>query len=275
MDQQDRFREIKEKHDFNDIEIAYYYDRWIALNKRWNALKQEFPITPEEAFVSSGDKVFDMEKVEELKKQTVEGKVVNNWTYYEDYKPGHRYALGADVSEGIGKDSSTIVVVDFTYIKPKVVAEFNSNRIDPVNFAYEIKNGGTMYGGCLVAPENNYYGHTTIQTLKSMYFNIYTEEKRDKQTNQISEKLGWKTTSVTKPKIIFDLVDAVNKDEIEVPSKWLVDEMRTYTQDDIAQIKFDEEQTRHWDRLIALAIAWQMRDKVQLNIDPETVKTKY
>ena len=270
-----RFKEIKEKHNLTDIEISYYYDAWIALSKNWNALKQEYPITPEEAFVASGDKHFDMDSVEALKIYIKNGERVGDWVYYEEYQPGHRYALGADVSEGIGKDSSTICVMDFTPLKPKVVAEYHSNKIAPDLFAYECKNGGTRYGSCLVAVERNYYGHTTLVALKGMYHNIYTEEKMDKISNQTTTKLGWYTSAATKPKMMFELKEAINQQLIQVPSKWLIEEMRTYSQDDIAQIKFDEEQARHWDRLMAFAIAWQMKGQTTNEVSPEDVKLNY
>jgi acyl-CoA thioester hydrolase len=39
--------------------------------------------------------------------------------------------------------------------------------------AYEIKNGGTRYGNCLVAPERNNHGNGTIAILKMIYHNIF------------------------------------------------------------------------------------------------------
>lgn len=56
MDQSQRFREYAEKHKLNQTEITYYYQKWLSLNKKWNALKREYPTTPEEAFdaVSEG-----------------------------------------------------------------------------------------------------------------------------------------------------------------------------------------------------------------------------
>lgn len=56
MTQGDKFQEYAIKHNLTDIQITYYYLKWLSLNKRWNALKREYPTTPEEAFdaVSEG-----------------------------------------------------------------------------------------------------------------------------------------------------------------------------------------------------------------------------
>lgn len=56
MEQGEKFREYAEKHRLSTIQITYYYQKWLSLNKKWNALKREYPTTPEEAFsaVSEG-----------------------------------------------------------------------------------------------------------------------------------------------------------------------------------------------------------------------------
>lgn len=56
MQQQDKFEEYQKKHNLSDVEITYYYQKWLSLNKKWNALKREYPTTPQEAFdaVSEG-----------------------------------------------------------------------------------------------------------------------------------------------------------------------------------------------------------------------------
>ena len=62
-------------------------------------IPQEYPDTPEEAFLSSGDRFFDPNVVKNLKSEAPN--MVGNWNYYGEFIPGHRYALGADVSEGV------------------------------------------------------------------------------------------------------------------------------------------------------------------------------
>lgn len=56
MEQGEKFEEYAKKHNLSAVEISYYYQKWLSLNKKWNALKREYPTTPQEAFgaVSEG-----------------------------------------------------------------------------------------------------------------------------------------------------------------------------------------------------------------------------
>lgn len=234
----------------------YYYEKRVQKNK----MPQEYPSTPEEAFISSGLSFFDATVLGNI--QTKEGKKIGDWTYYYDYTPGHRYVLGCDVAEGVGRDSSTCVVLDVTKLVTRVVAEFESNRIPPDLLAYEVANGGTRYGNCLVAVERNNHGHTTLSKLKEIYHNIYMEEKFDNLLNRKTKKLGWLTTLSTKPKMLSELCTAVNESDIEIISPFILKEMRTYQSDDLNRVKMDEKQTKHWDLLMALAIAYQMKNNI-------------
>src|SRR3990167_10177368 len=119
-------------------------------------IPQEYPETATEAFLTSGDRFFDPTISSNLLVDTP--KVEGDWRYYAPYQPGHRYALGADISEGVGRHNSTIVIIDYDHkinvnnrmiTKPKVVALYANNKIAPDLFAHEIKAGGLRYGTCV------------------------------------------------------------------------------------------------------------------------------
>lgn len=250
-----------------DQELTFYYFNWLTFNRRWDKLRQEFPTTPEEAFIGSGNKLFDQDKIALLK--TKEGKKDGDWTIYEDFNYRGVYAIGADVAEGVGQDSSTAVVMNFTN-GAEVVAEFSSNRIAPDQFAYELAKFGRKYGNCLIAPERNSIGHTTVSKLKEIYANVYREEDIKKGFETKSRfirplktfRYGWLTSLVSKPLMLYELSEALMNGEIVVNSKTIVHELRTYDREDLSQIRFDSEQTRHWDLLMALAICFQLRTKI-------------
>lgn len=44
------FQDYQIIHRLTDLQITYYYHKWLSLNKDWNALRREYPTTPEEAF---------------------------------------------------------------------------------------------------------------------------------------------------------------------------------------------------------------------------------
>jgi len=259
MDQSKIFLEYQKKHELTDKQITYYYLKWLSLKKNWNALHQEYPTTPEEAFVGSGHSMFDETVITNLLKRSHSGLVDGDWIFYEPYIDKYHYALGIDVAEGVGQDSSTIVVICFSEKRAKVVAEYASNKIPPDILAYEVKRGAERYGNAIVAVERNNHGHTTISTLKGMYSNLYTEVKDDLVEDKITTKYGWLTTGASKPKMMFELKDAVENNLIEIPSRNILEELRTYDKEDVSVTRFEPTQTKHWDRVMALAIAYQMR----------------
>jgi hypothetical protein len=222
-------------------------------------IPQEYPETAAEAFLSSGDRFFDPTISSNLK--TEEAQVVGSWHYYGEYKPGHRYILGADVSEGVGRHNSTIIIIDMDYQfvveghqiqKPKVVALYATNKIAPDLLAYEIKNGGLRYGSCMAGVERNNHGFATLAILKEIYFNIYKDE---------NEKLGWHTNLASKPKMMHDLRTAIHDGLIYISDEALKKEIISFPSVDLNTSNVDEEDETvgHYDRTIGLAIAWQLR----------------
>lgn len=222
-------------------------------------IPQEYPETPEEAFLASGDRFFDPSISANLK---IDAPVtVGNWNYYGEYRPGHRYILGADVSEGVGRHNSTVAVIDMDFVievngikiqKPKVVAMYTSNKIAPDLLAYEIKAGGLRYGNCMAGVERNNHGFATLTVLKEIYFNIYKDEHN---------KLGWHTNMASKPKMMHDWRTAVHEGLIEISDAGLKQETISMPSADLNLVNVDEEDETvgHYDRTIAVAIAWQLR----------------
>lgn len=259
-----KFVEYKNKHKLSQREITYYYYKWLSLAKDDRELKRQYPTTVEEAFEYAGDKLFDTEKLLSMSLREPKDSY-GGWKYYTDYRPGHRYGLGADPSGGGGNDNATIAVIDFDasdstgYKRPEVVATYANDRITPDLFAYEIKNGGTRYGNCIAAVESNNHGHATLAILKGIYYNLYKEIKKDKSIDVKTDNLGWNTNKATKPKMIFDLNTAVNETILNVPDSDTVREMQGYPRDDLDNYIKDDG-NKHFDRVICLAIAWQMKN---------------
>jgi len=258
MQQSKLFKEYQEKHKLTDKEITYYYLTWLSCQRDWNKMHQEFPTTVDEAFVGSGTHMFDSGQIDVMLKRAKPGIVKDDWIFYSPPIEGHSYALGVDVAEGVGQDSSTIVAIDFSEEKPTVVAEFESNKIAPDVLAYEIRLGAEKYNNAIVAVERNNHGHATIATLKGIYQNLYTEVRDENITDNVTEKYGWLTTGGNKPKILYDIKTALNNENLEIPSKYILEELRSYDKEDLAVIKFRPDQSKHWDRVMALAICFQM-----------------
>ncbi len=277
---------------FDRVMETYFKDIERLLNitldkpqKTWYALKskeqkrrmlEQYPSTPDEAFLSSGNKLFDVEilkkKAEREARAPIE--VIGCLNIYKHYVPSHSYACGADVSLGTGLDSSTAVVIDFTL--NEVVATYSSNTVPPVLFAFELARIGRMYGNCIIAPEANNVGHTTCVKLSEMYSNIYRYELKGYEVVTQTVRLGWLTNSATKPRMMYELSDAFSSDvtTLIVPDALILREARLYNKEDTmnSTVAAEVRSTRHFDLLIATAIAWQMRGSAYVtHMDPETM----
>jgi hypothetical protein len=180
--------------------------------------------------------------------------------YWSDFQPHHRYGMGADTSEGIGKDANTFALFDFGTMPNDIgvlIGTYFNNRIPPDLFGHELVRVGREYGNCLVAPEANNTGHATIAAMRG-YPNIYTERSEGRRQIKVSEKFGWRTTKKSKPQMLFEFRKDYNDGLVKIYDINVLKEMRSYTSSDMSDTKVGMV-TRHFDLLIAVCIGWQMR----------------
>jgi hypothetical protein len=203
----------------------------------------------------SDNKFFDIDRIEEQLKGCIEPKHESaKVKYWKDYEPHHRYAMGADTSEGVGRDSCTFVVFDF--VTGEVVSTYHNNRIAPDIFGYEMARVGAEYGHCLLAPERNNTGMATITAIKD-YPTLFREYTWGTVDDKETVRYGWNTNAKTKPTMFYDFKKAFNDGLIKIYDKALLNEMKSYSVADL----LNEQTTlvtRHFDLLTAACIAWQM-----------------
>lgn len=190
--------------------------------------------------------------------------------YWGEYQPHHKYGMGADTSEGIGKDANTFALFDFGTFQTDVgvlIATYYNNRIPPDLFGHELVRVGREFGNCLIAPEANNTGHATIAAMRG-YPNIYTERKEGNRQLRITEKFGWRTTRKSKPQMLFDFRKDYNDGLIKIYDINVLKEMRSYTTADLTDTKLGMV-TRHFDLLMAVVIGWQMKKYATLQSNYE------
>ncbi len=275
MEQQQFFREAQRKHNLTLLEVNYYYNSWKEVGKDFLALKKNYPITPEEAFETSGNKQFNQEILKDIECKEPLYKA-GNWTIFQEYKEGHIYIAGADVAEGVGQDSSTCQVLDLTPAIPVQVATYSNNNVAPDTFGYELKNGLSRYNFPYLGVERNNHGHATLAILKQVYplEQLYIENRTAHKTKSAEDvkKFGWLTTGASKPKMTFDLAKALEDGILKIVDSKTKSELRSFDKEENYKVRFDPEETKHYDLVIALCIAWQMRKHVDLEIGRETLQ---
>lgn len=209
---------------------------------------------------ASKDVMYDRDVLDEMK-VLIPIKESNGFRIYKSFNPSHRYAGGADISGGVGLDSSASVFVDFDTIPAQVVGVFDNNMIKPETFGDELNREADLFGRCLIAPERN-YGTEAILRLKQLDANLYCLQSKDSkiETGRATE-YGWQTNALTKPKMLFALGKAIEDGLIALNDERLIAECKSYTRNDLLEnIKDPRLTTRHFDLLMACAIAWQMKD---------------
>lgn len=187
--------------------------------------------------------------------------------YWGNYQPHHRYGIGADTSEGIGKDANTFALFDFGTFDRDIsvlTATYFNNRIPPDLFGHELMRVGREFGNCIIAPENNNTGHATIAAMRG-YSNIFTERKEGNRTVKISEKFGWRTTRKSKPLMFFEFRKDYNDGLIKIYDINVLKEMRSYTTSDLEGVQLGMV-TRHFDLLMAVVIAYQMKKYASITV---------
>jgi len=226
--------------------------------------QQEYPATAEEAFVVSGNNVFNIEKLNKLELKSAESvrNLNNKMKSWDEEREGsleiweapthkQKFIIGADVAMGVGQDYSTAVVMD---IDRKVVALYRSNRIDPAQFGEELFYLGRYYNNALLAVESNSIGISTLQKLKDMnYVNLYHQTKIGNISNEEGIRLGFRTTSATKPAIIGNLKNWIENDDVAIWSQTIVRELKDYVSNEKGQT--NAVHGSNDDSVIALAIA--------------------
>ena len=174
-----------------------------------------------------GDKVKDADGSEDTVRKSEDDVVM-----YFQPKPGRTYVLGADVSEGvIGGDYSVFTIFDR---KSGDEVAFWIGHIPPEKFGHLIDTWGRFYNNALVVVENNNHGLTTITALKNkMYPQMYFQPSRfDKMGMTYTDRLGFRTTKVTRPLLIDDLREAMADGSYKIHTESTVDELLTFVYDD-------------------------------------------
>lgn len=211
---------------------------------------------------SAEDLFFNRIKIDKAYEATRKPEEVSaGLSIFEQFRPMDRYAIGADVAEGSGRDHSASVIINFE--SGEVVGTFMDNRIPPDRFGDELKRQSQLYGGCLIGPERNSVGVATVIRLADLDANIFVDHKHAQIGDPVTKRYGWRTTKESKSNMLFAFKKAFEDGELKIYDQRLLDEMKTYTRSDF--LETSSLVTNHYDLLTAACIAWQMRDHAPMS----------
>lgn len=256
-------------------------------------IRQEYPCTPEEAFLLSGDTVFDTEKLT-ARLQTVKKPIKTGYFDY-DYdgikisrirwvndRNGYikiyqvpnspeitKYCIGGDTA-GDGSDWFTGHVLN---AKTGEQAAVLKHRFDADQYTRQMYCLGKYYKNALIGIEANFDTYPIRELQRLGYNNQYVREAQDYFTGKMEKRFGFKTTVLTRPTIISRLVEIVREHVERINDEDTLKELLTIVKNEKGKIEAPE--GRHDDQMMGLAIAHEIKGQVTFDKDEIRVRPEY
>lgn len=271
----ERIRWLKTEKGLDEKQIAWYvskYDRYLDKN----SIMQEYPCSPEEAFIASGECEFDKEKViQRLNELKIKGvkfdfeyrikrndfskeifdvrrveSSAGNIEIFSDREENESYVVGCDTA-GVGGDFFTAVVERVS--DAKTVAIYRVDKIDEDLYARQVYCLGKYYNDAVIAMEVNFSSAPVRELCELDYPELY-------RRSEGLEGVGFKTTSITRPIIIANLKTAFREDPTIESSKEVLLEMLAFVRNKNGRP--EAVNGKHDDLIMAKAIAHFVRNEI-------------
>lgn len=288
-----RLKWLRDNKNLTLAQLKWYYEKYKKyIDKK--LIMQEYPCTPEEAFLLSGDTAFDTEKLQDrlhkLKKPLKTGyftytyndelpqkKKISNIKWVND-KNGYiniykipnvpkqtLYCIGGDTA-GDGSDYFTGHVLDaktgeqVAVLKQELDSDLYVKQIYCLGKMYSTKDTDGVIHEALIAIESNFDSFPIRELQRLGYINQYVRTRIDDNTKQPQKSYGFKTTSITRPTIISRLAEIIRDNVDTINDEDTINELLTIIKNDKKRIEAPK--GGHDDQMMGLAIAHEARTQV-------------
>jgi hypothetical protein len=191
---------------------------------------------------------------------------------YKQPQQGHPYVIGADTSSGTSNDYQAIQVIDNITCEQVAVGHFKySNSID---FSKQLYAVGRYYKWALIAVENNFDTSIGRHLVNMQYKKIYMQKEFGSFSEDVFDRPGFRTTTVSKPVVIGNLQDLVNERVsvlVDIPT---INELSNYQRIQKGALANGDPKYvlsaphgQHDDLLMALGIALCVRDQQRTTVN--------
>jgi len=161
------------------------------------------------------------------------GGTIELWRYpysllsdYDQLPWTKRYAIGSDVSEGLGQTYSVAYVIDRLY--DQLICRMRSNRIDAHIWGGMLYELSVYYDNAIICTERTGAGQTTIKHLQVLGANQTVELISGKIGSPVTKKFGWGETDQAKHDLSEDLKRWFRTTEGGFNCPYLLDEASTW-----------------------------------------------
>ena len=254
-----------------------------------NEMKQEYPATPQEAFISSGRPRFDIESLDRMPIEP--GRIgmlrrldsfsrsigfdedPQGWfELFEEPVPGHEYVIGVDVAEGKlpegGRrpDASVAIVLDRSR-GCKQVCTLSGQISEEVMVAPLILLAEYFNGAYIVCERNSTGKHVCIQ-LRKQYprRRLFNKSSWNENNKSHSQEVGWLTSHGTRPSLISRIASYIHTSSVKLQDAKTVDECRAFHFTSGGRVEASP--GKHDDHVMALGMAIIGNESYPDNLEP-------
>ena len=281
----DRLRWLRDAKNLDAEQLFWYWNKYDKYLDK-DLIKQEYPCTPQEAFLLSGKNVFDtaviLDRLARLQKPIktgyfsydYDGLAITNIKWVTDNNGYIRlydvprlteYCIGGDTS-GEGSDFFTGHVLD---ARTGVQVATLKHQFNADQYAKQMFCLGKYYKDALIGIEANFDSFPIMELQRLGYPKQYTREAQDTYTGKTERRFGFKTTSLTRPTIISKLIEIVREHCDTIHDKDTLEELLTIVRNEKGRVEAPE--GGHDDQMMGLAIAHHIRDQVVFVNEPITI----
>ena len=215
--------------------LSPWYEEMAADMGDAKKIAQELDVS----FIGSGGNVIDDEFIsyhEEnfVKDPEFSAELEKAMWIWKKPEVGHKYIMGVDVSRGDGKDSSTIVILDFDNLEQ--VAEFKY-KLPPDMLAEVVYKYGNMYSAYTIVDITGGMGVATVLKLLEMEYNFlhYDDPKSRKLSEKYAktkytegDKVPGFNVGNTRLQLVSEFEEHIRENKTIIRSHRLISELRTF-----------------------------------------------
>lgn len=183
---------------------------------------------------------------------------------YRSINPRESFVVAADTAAG-GGDYCSVQFLSKTNLDLPLVYHEKTLATDMTNKLLPVLEKLSEQTGIkpVVAYERNNGGLFEMERLATLNrrnkFTVFMMPEYGSEDSDVSKKYGWDTNTATRPKMLSDLKEAVDKRLLTIYDKPTITELYSFvTVRTSNSWKAQAERGSHDDLVIALAIAWQL-----------------
>lgn len=244
--------EPQKKYGLSDEQLYFYLSKAKTMKEE---VKSEYPLSINEAFVSSSDSFFNIADIIEMKEKAKDYELNDGVKIFYTVQNA-KYSIGIDPATGEGADSTAISVHN---VRTRQQVASIIGKYTPEETAIIATNLGVYYNNAIITCETNGSGIATMNELRKMYdedllFKRYVVDSSSQRKVKVP-KFGFSTTIKTRPIMIHELRQLVEVEEIELNDIETLNQMLTFVRKDNGRV--EHEQGYHDDGIFAVMLAME------------------